>query len=212
MLLSSGLFNESDQMPQKQQKTPIDQKTPRAGQYVSLVQQLSRDPAADECYTPSAQVLPLLKYLDPSLTYYEATSGISSQLIDGFRSNGYTMVSSDSKDFFDCTAADVYDGIVTNPPYSLKDDFLAHCYALGKPFALLLPVASFQGSRRGSMFMKHGISALVYNNRVDFTGKGSPPFGNAWFIYGFIEPGQLLFANNLRINKRETKNNDDMSM
>lgn len=199
-------------MPQKQQKTPIDQKTPRAGQYVSLVQQLSRDPAADECYTPSAQVLPLLKYLDPSLTYYEATSGISSQLIDGFRSNGYTMVSSDSKDFFDCTAADVYDGIVTNPPYSLKDDFLAHCYALGKPFALLLPVASFQGSRRGSMFMKHGISALVYNNRVDFTGKGSPPFGNAWFIYGFIEPGQLLFANNLRINKRETKNNDDMSM
>ena len=33
--------------------------------------------------------------------------------------------------------------------------------------------------------MEHGMSCLVYNYRVDFTGGGSPPFGNAWFMWGF---------------------------
>ena len=33
--------------------------------------------------------------------------------------------------------------------------------------------------------MDYGMSALVYNYRVDFTGGGYPPFGNAWFMWGF---------------------------
>lgn len=164
--------------------------------YVDLVQRLHSSPASDECYTPSSQIAPLLKYLDKDKVYYEATSGKSSRIIDGFLSNGYKINPSRSKDFFDCKPEDVFDGVVTNPPYSLKDDFITHCYALGKPFALLLPVAAFQGKRRGNLFLNKGISALVYNSRVDFTGKGAPPFGVAWFIHGFIPPNQLHFVNN----------------
>ena len=48
-------------------------------------------------------------------------------------------------DFFDCASDDVYDGVITNPPYSLKDKFIEHCYELDKPFALLLPVTAIQG-------------------------------------------------------------------
>jgi 16S rRNA A1518/A1519 N6-dimethyltransferase RsmA/KsgA/DIM1 with predicted DNA glycosylase/AP lyase activity len=33
-----------------------------------------------------------------------------------------------------------FDVIFTNPPYHLKSEFLAKCYELGKPFALLLPL------------------------------------------------------------------------
>jgi hypothetical protein len=106
------------------------------------------------------------------------------------------MVGSDSKDFFECTSADVYDGIVTNPPYSIKDKFIEHCYKLDKPFALLLPVASFQGGKRGNMFIERGMSALVYNNRIDFTGKGNPHFGVAWFIHGFLPPNTIYWVNN----------------
>ena len=139
----------------------------------------------DECYTPCDQVLPLLDYLDKDKTYYEATSGISSQIVDGFKKYKYNIMPSGEKDFFTCKSEDVYDGIITNPPYSTKDKFIEHCYSLKKPFALFLPVASFQGGRRGQMFMEHGMSCLVYNYRVDFTGGGSPPFGNAWFMWGF---------------------------
>ena len=138
----------------------------------------------------------MYKRQDKDSTYYEATSGKSSNILSGFKKHGYNIVSSDGRDFFDCSRSDIYDGVITNPPYSKKDKFLEHCYELGKPFALLLPVTSFQGSKRGKMFMEKGMSALVYNNRIDFTGKGSPTFGNAWFIWGFMPPNQIYWVDN----------------
>ena len=152
----------------------------------------------DECYTPCDQVLPLLEYLDKDKTYYEATSGFSSQIVDGFKKYEYNIMPSGDKDFFDCSVDDVQDGIVTNPPYSIKDKFIKYCYELGKPFALFLPVAAMQGGKRGQMFMEYGMSCLVYNYRVDFTGGGSPPFGNAWFMHGWdtMPPNTIRWGNN----------------
>ena len=157
---------------------------------------ISRNSESDECYTPVKQVAPLLEFLDKGKTYYEATSGKSSAILDGFIEAGYDMVGSGGKDFFTCDSDDVYDGIVTNPPYSIKDKFIEHCYKLEKPFALLLPVASFQGGKRGRMFMEHGMSTIVYNNRVDFTGKGNPHFGVAWFVYGFLPSNTIYWVDN----------------
>ena len=163
--------------------------------YVDLVGRLCRTSDGDECYTPSNQVSPLLPFIDKSKTWYEPTSGKSSQMLDGFTELGVDIRPSFDKDFFECGPEDIYDGVISNPPYSLKDKFIEHCYNLGKPFALLLPVAAFQGVKRGKLFRELGISALVYNNRVDFTGKGSPPFGVAWFMgNGMTEPGRLYFT------------------
>jgi|TARA_R110001606_G_scaffold76197_6_gene176324 hypothetical protein len=161
-----------------------------------MIKRTSRSAESDECYTPVDQVSPLLEYLDKDKTYYEATSGKSSAILDGFHNHGYSMVGSGGKDFFDCTADDVYDGIITNPPYSIKDKFIQHCYELGRPFALFLPVASFQGGKRGQMFMEYGMSALVYNNRVDFTGGGAPHFGNAWFMWGIMPSNTIRWCDN----------------
>lgn len=178
--------------------------------YTELVSSLGRNAESDECYTPVDQVLPLLPYLDETKTYYEATSGISSNLIEGFNKYGYNIKGSNGKNFFETTSDDVFDGVITNPPYSKKDDFIEHCYSLKKPFALLLPVAAFQGGRRGRMFMEHGMSALVYNNRVDFTGKKSPTFGNAWFMWGFdtLPPNTIHWVDNPKIGKKINVEND----
>jgi hypothetical protein len=100
---------------------------------IDSLKRIGRNSESDECYTPSSQVSPLLEYLDKENTYYEATSDKSSNILNGFTEAGYSMVGSDSKDFFECTSADVYDGIVTNPPYSIKDKFIEHCYKLDKP-------------------------------------------------------------------------------
>jgi len=137
--------------------------------------------ASDECYTPSEQILPLLKYLDKDKTYYEATSGKSNLIVEGFERYGYNIMPSEGKDFFDCEPDDVHDGIITNPPYSIKDKFIEHCY---------------QGGKRGKMFIEHGMSTLVYNNRIDFTGKGGPTFGNAWFMWGIIPPNTIYWVDN----------------
>lgn len=38
---------------------------------------------------------------------------------------------------------------------------------------------------------------LVYNRRVDFTGKKAPPFGVAWFMgNGFCPHGHIWFVDN----------------
>lgn len=163
---------------------------------LEMIKRTSRSAASDECYTPVDQVSPLLKYLDKDKTYYEATSGISSSILDGFDGTDYSIVGSGGRDFFTCGPDDVYDGVITNPPYSIKDKFIEHCYSLKKPFALFLPVASFQGGKRGQMFMDYGMSALVYNNRVDFTGKGAPHFGNAWFMWGIMPNNTIHWCNN----------------
>jgi hypothetical protein len=177
------------------------------GNYTDLVNRLSRTPESDECYTPEDQVLPLLPYLNQNKTYYEATSGISSQIVNGFKKYNYKIEPSNGKDFFECETSDVYDGVITNPPYSLKDKFIEHCYNLKKPFALFLPVASFQGGKRGKMFMEYGMSALLYNNRVDFTGKGSPPFGNAWFMWGILPPNTIHWVDNPKRDEKMTLEN-----
>ena len=157
---------------------------------ISMLVKTSNNPKSDECYTPPEAVEPLLKYLDRSKVWYEATSGISKSIVECMRGAGFDCRESGG-DFFG--TLDVFDGVVTNPPYSKKDKFLSKCYDLGKPFALLLPVSSIQGQRRGKMFEQNGVDLLVLNSRIDFTGKGAPHFGVAWFTWGIL-PDRLIFA------------------
>ena len=70
---------------------------------LELVRRLATNEASDECYTPINQIQPLLKYLDKSKTYYEATSGKSSLIVDAFNESGYSIVGSEGKDFFSTT-------------------------------------------------------------------------------------------------------------
>ena len=161
-----------------------------ASSNIKMLGKTSNNAYSDECYTPESAILPLLPFLDKDKTYYEATSGKSSNIVNCLTENGVHIVGSDGRDFFGDT--DTHDGIITNPPYSKKDKFIEKCYSLGKPFALLLPVSSMQGQRRGRMFMENGIELLVLNKRVDFTGKGSPHFGVAWFCKDIL-PNNLMF-------------------
>lgn len=156
---------------------------------ISMLAKTSNSAKADECYTPPEAVVPLLQYLDPNLMWYEATSGISKSIVECMRGNGFDCMASEGDFFGDLPD---FDGIVTNPPYSKKDRFIERCYEIGKPFALLLPVTTLQGGWRGGAFDEHGIDILTLNQRVDFTGKGSPHFGVAWFTRGIL-PDRLIF-------------------
>lgn len=82
--------------------------------------------------------------------------------------------------------------IITNPPYSLKDEFIKKCYEYGKPFCLLLPLTSLEGIKRGEMFRKNGIELVVLDKRIDFNGKGKNWYNTSWFCYKVL-PKQLIF-------------------
>jgi hypothetical protein len=84
--------------------------------------------------------------------------------------------------------------IITNPPYSRKDEFLEHCFQLGVPFCLLLPLTSLEGVRRGDLFRKHGIQVLILNRRVQFMAGKSVYFNTSWFCWS---PKSALLAHDL---------------
>lgn len=158
---------------------------------INMLNKTSNNIYSDECYTPEIAIKPILPYLNNKLIYYDCTSGISSSIVDCLNNNNLNCLASNKKDFLTDDLYN-YDVIITNPPYSKKDKFIKKCYEIGKPFALLLPVSAIQGQKRGFMFDKYGIELLVLNKRIDFTGKGSPHFGVAWFCYNLL-PNKIIF-------------------
>ena len=48
------------------------------------------------------------------------------------------------------------DAIVTNPPFSIKDEVIERCYEYGIPSVLVLPIDSLGGVRRHGLFKKYG--------------------------------------------------------
>lgn len=90
-----------------------------------------------------------------------------------------------------------FDISVTNPPYSIKDKWLARCYEIGKPFALLMPITALGEQERFKMYREHGIQVLLLPERVNFEtpsgeGKGAW-FYCAWFCWKIL-PEQICFA------------------
>lgn len=144
----------------------------------------------DCCQTPAYALTPLLPYIPQSWRVWECAAG-EGRLVVALRSHGYTVEASDvldGQDFFRYEPA-AWDCIVTNPPYSIKYKWLARCYTLGKPFALLLPVEVLGSGKAQSMFAHYGSEVLLLNKRVNFkmpnagwAGTGAQ-FPTAWFTW-----------------------------
>jgi hypothetical protein len=157
----------------------------------------ARKPGGDEYHTPAYAVRPLIRHIPANWTVWEPTdTNGKSEIARLLRENGNKVVST-KETKFDFLVDDPtfhFDCVVTNPPYSTKDFFIHRCVALGKPFALLLPVTALEGVRRGKMFRELGkrFGLLVLDRRVEF-GAGSVWFNTSWFCGGILS-GQVIFA------------------
>lgn len=149
----------------------------------------------DELYTPDYAIKPLLKYLPKDKIIWECTDFGSSNITKLLKQHDYKVISThkDNFDFLTDIPNFDFDIIITNPPYSLKNEFLKKCYEYDKPFCLLLPLTSLEGIERGKMFSEKGIDVLVLDRRCDFMdNKKSNWFNTSWFCYKVL-PKQLIF-------------------
>lgn len=172
-----------------------------------------KNPKFDNLYTPKYAIEPLLKYLDMYQTRYEVkrkpiiwecTDYGNSNITKILKEHGYQVIGTDKceLDFLNEVPNFDFDVIITNPPYSLKNEFIKKCYEYNKPFALLLPLTSLEGTARGKLFVEKGIEVLVLDRRVDFTGKKSCWFNVSWFCWNLL-PKQLIFE---ELNKEVEEN------
>lgn len=161
----------------------------------------------DELYTPRYAIYPLLKYLPKNLKIWECTDYGSSNITKVLKESGYEVITThkDNFNFLTDTPDFGFDMIITNPPYSLKDEFLARCYGYCKPFCLLLPLTSLEGVKRGKMFRQYGIELLVLDRRINFiyiNAKKSCWFNTSWFCHNVLSK-QLIFEELLKENSNE---------
>lgn len=145
----------------------------------------------DDLYTPGKAVDPILHLIMEGFfprkpILWEPCDNGTSLISKIAREKSYKVVSTciPEFDFLTDIPDFKFDMVITNPPYSLKNQFLEKCYKIGKPFALLLPLTTLEGKFRGNLFRLHGISLLVLDQRLDFTGKKSPWFNASWFHWG----------------------------
>ena len=153
----------------------------------------------DDCYTPEYAIKPLLKYLPKNITIWECCDFGKSEITRILKENNYKVISTGKEEnFFKYQPNVDFDMIITNPPFSLKDDFIKKCYEWNKPFCLLLPITALEGINRGKMFREKGIEVLVFDRRINFkniTGvnkKSGCWFNSSWFCYNVL-PNDLIF-------------------
>lgn len=153
---------------------------------------------SDEFGTPKIAINCLLPYLKEFKLVWECAWGKGS-LAKHLEEEGFEVIGNKSEDFLK-TKVDMenYDIIVTNPPYSIKDKFLEHCFKGGRPFALLMPLTALEGKKRGALYRKYGIQLIIPNKRINFitpSGKGSGAwFQVIWFCYKLNLPKDLNFV------------------
>lgn len=126
------------------------------------------DKESDETYTPSYAVKPLLKYLKPNTIIWCPFDMEDSEYVKTFRAVGYKVIAShiDNGQNFFFYEPDSYDIIISNPPFSIKDDILKRLNELNKPYAILLPLPTLQGQKRFP-YLKN-CQALIFDKRINF--------------------------------------------
>lgn len=169
---------------------------------------VDKTPEHDNMFTPYYAVEPILKYIPKDKKIWCPFDKEWSAFYQTFVRGGYDVVRShidEGQDFFEYEPDD-YDIIVSNPPYSIKDDIIERLYNLGKPFAVLLPLDSLQGRRRYESF-KNGIQILTFDQRIGFhriysmdkTVEGTP-FAAIYFCKDLL-PNDLIIERLTKYNK-----------
>lgn len=128
-----------------------------------------RSESSDECYTPFYAVDPLIEYLSKDKIYWLPFDTDQSAFTQTLKSLGYQYTNThidNDQDFFTYEPKE-WDILVSNPPFSKKNQILKRAYSFNKPFALLLPTNSINGKKRFELF-ENGIQLLTFDSRIDY--------------------------------------------
>ena len=169
----------------------------------------------DECQTPPYALEPLYPYLSVDWHIWECAAG-NLTLRNALELKGYSVIYSDishipSVNFLNVNVDFGTDLIITNPPYSIKYEWLEHCYELDYPFALLMPVEMLGTAKGQKLFEKYGIEMIFMSPRVDFYMPnkgykgGGAQFPTAWFTWKLNLPQQINFATLNKPKRSELK-------
>ena len=182
----------------------------------------------DEFYTPKYAVDPIIDALKRRPAFYSPIKTVwcpfdneNSLFVKMLRDSGYDVINShieSGTDFFDCEVPEC-DAIISNPPYSKKNEVFERLFSIGKPFAMLVGVVGlFESQRRFNLFKDNSFEVMYMNRRVayfqDFKEvkpSKSPPFSSVYLCQGVLNsPREFATIDNKDYHYCEIEDGEDL--
>lgn len=144
----------------------------------------------DEYETPLSAVKIIEPYLKRKSVIWCPFDEDHSNFVNYFYDMGHEVVYGHIKtgqDFFTCDVPNGVNYIISNPPYSKKDEVYKRLYDIGLPFAMLVNLQGFCDSRkRAELFVKYGVQVMYVYPRIKYIKDGIQTTSNI-FQSGYVK-------------------------
>jgi hypothetical protein len=151
---------------------------------------------SDEYETPFKALNFILPYVPLDATIWDPTNRNGhDNIINFFKEKGFKTIGT-SSDFLTQEPPKTDNIIIiTNPPFSLKNEFLKRCYDLSIPFMLLMPLIMLESKKRSELYKKNGLQLLLIPTRIEFVKKKKITFNCSWFCNKItnIESNKIIY-------------------
>lgn len=146
----------------------------------------------DEYFTPAYAVYPIVKRLKVGSRVWCPFDTKDSEFVKVLTRQGFQVVYGHirtGQDFFRVHVPEC-DYIVSNPPYSLKNEVLKRLYEIGRPFAMLVNFQGIFDSReRFQMFKEQKVEMLWLSPRVNYMRESKTFLKGVPFQSGYLCSG-----------------------
>lgn len=167
----------------------------------------------DDAYmTPPCATEALLRHVKLPYRLWEPACGDGTGILDPLRAAGHKVIGSDLVDYGrpDCfwrrdfllehKMPDGCQGIMTNPPYKLVEQFVAHALELSPIVVMLLRLAFFESDRRDHILENCGLQRILcfrkrlpMMHRRGWEGhKANSGMAFAWFLWDHSYRGPTI--------------------
>ena len=158
---------------------------------------IKKEGGTDEYITPENAVRYVLPYVEGKTTWcpFDLSSSNYVKLLPKVI---YTHIET-GQDFFFYEPEEPYDCIVSNPPFSKRNEVFERLFELDKPFMMLVNSSGiFDNRKRFEMFSKHGIQLLIPSGRVKYIrrsdGLSNSPMFQSYYVCRNILPHDIIFC------------------
>lgn len=156
----------------------------------------------NEYYTPPYAIKPIIKYLKPHSTIWCPFDTEESNYVKMLREAGHDVIAThidSGGDFFKIEPPKC-DYIISNPPFSLKQQVFQRLFEIGMPFAMLVGIVGlFESQTRFEMFRDNDFELMYFNKRISFfkdyadqKPSFNPPFSSVYVCHHVL-PKQIVF-------------------
>lgn len=159
----------------------------------------------DEYYTPNYAIEPIIKYLKKGSNIWCPFDKEESNYVKLLTKNGFNVINThieNGGDFFNTNININIDYIISNPPYSLKNEVFERLFSLDIPFGMLVGVVGlFESKKRFNLFKNNDFEIMYFDKRISYLKSYedekpliNPPFSSVYLCSNIL-PEKIIFEN-----------------